>query len=291
MSVVDKINVGYIGLGNIGKPSAKHLVGDGINAHVYDVYQPAVEELVELGAVGCSSVAELAIACQHIGICVRDDTQVEALLYGDGGILANASAGTLVAIHSTVPRDSLLRWSADAADKDIQLLDAAISGGATGAEAGTLCYMVGGDSDIVARATPIFETSADKVVHAGELGTGMLLKLCNNLITYAEFMAMSEATRLAEAGGLSADVLREVGKSNGVINESMHSFISNRNALAESCTEEQMEEIFGVFGRLGEKDLDCALASAREMGIELPSTRRLRDSVYALFLNKDQVKI
>jgi 3-hydroxyisobutyrate dehydrogenase len=288
MSAVSKINVGYIGLGNIGKPSAKHLIRDGINAHVYDVYQPAVEELVELGAVGCASVAELAAACEHIGICVRDDTQVEDLLYGEGGILATASAGTLVAIHSTVTRDSLLRWSADAADKEIQLLDAAISGGASGAEAGTLCYMVGGDSDIVSRATPIFETSADKVVHAGELGTGLLLKLCNNLITYAEFMAMSEATRLAEAGGLSADVLREVGKSNGVINESMHSFISNRNALAESCTEQQMEEIFGAFGRLGEKDLDCALASAREMGVELPSTRRLRDSVYALFLNKDQ---
>jgi 3-hydroxyisobutyrate dehydrogenase len=291
MSVAGKINVGYIGLGNIGKPSAKHLICDGINAHVYDVYRPAVEELVELGAIGCSSAAELAAACQHIGICVRDEAQVEELLYGNDGILANAAAGTLVAIHSTVTRDSLLRWSADAADKDVQLLDAAISGGANGAEAGTLCYMVGGDSDIVSRATPIFETSADKVVHAGELGTGMLLKLCNNLITYAEFMAMSEATRLAEAGGLSADVLREVGKSNGVINESMHSFISNRNALAESCTEQQMEEIFGAFGRLGEKDLDCALASALEMGIELPSTRRLRDSVYALFLNKDQVKI
>jgi 3-hydroxyisobutyrate dehydrogenase len=288
MSAGGTINVGYIGLGNIGKPAARHLICDGMKAHVYDLYQPAVDELVELGAIGCSSVAELAAACQHIGICVRDDAQVEELLYGDGGILANASADTLIAIHSTVTRDSLLRWATDAADRDMQLLDAAISGGANGAEAGTLCYMVGGASDIVSRAIPIFETSADKIVHAGELGTGLLLKLCNNLITYAEFMAMSEATRLAEAGGLSADVLREVGKSNGVINESMHSFISNRNALAESCSEAQMEEIFGAFGRLGEKDLDCALASARELGIELPSTRRLRDSVYALFLNKDR---
>jgi 3-hydroxyisobutyrate dehydrogenase len=291
MSIVNNINVGYIGLGNIGKPSARHLICDGISAHVYDVYQPAVDELVEQGAIGCTSVAELAMACEHIGICVRDDTQVEQLLYGDGGILANASPGTLVAVHSTVTRESLLRWSTDAANKDIALLDAAISGGAAGAEAGTLCYMVGGDSENVARATRVFQTSADKIVHAGETGTGLLLKLCNNLITYAEFMAMSEATRLAEAGGLSADLLREVGKSNGVVNESMYSFITNRNALAESCTAEQMEEIFGVFGRLGEKDLDCALTSAREMGIELPSTRRLRDSVYALFLNREQEQI
>jgi 3-hydroxyisobutyrate dehydrogenase len=138
----------------------------------------------------------------------------------------------------------------------------------------------------VARARPVFETSADSVIHAGPVGSGLLLKLCNNVITYAEFMAMSEATRLAEAGGLSADLLREVGKSNGVVNESMYQFVSNRNALAASCTEQQMDEIFGPFGRLGEKDLDCALESASDMGVELPSTRRLRDAVLDLFMNR-----
>jgi 3-hydroxyisobutyrate dehydrogenase len=112
--VTGKTNVGYIGLGNIGKPSAKHLVCDAFNAHVYDVYQPAVDELVEAGAIGCSSVAELSAACGHIGICVRDDGQVEELLYGEGGILANAAPGTLVAIHSTVTQASLLKWSVDA---------------------------------------------------------------------------------------------------------------------------------------------------------------------------------
>ena len=281
------MNVGYIGLGNIGKPSARHLIGGLFNAYVFDVYQPAVDELVEFGAVACSTATELAAACTHIGICVRDEGQVEELLYGHQGILESAAVGTLVAIHSTVTRNALLRWSADAAQKGILLIDAAISGGAAGAEAGTLCYMVGGDADVVERARPVFETSADKIVHAGEIGTGLLLKLCNNLITYAEFMAMSEATRLAEAGGLSADMLREVGKSNGVVNESMHSFVSNRNALVKTCTDEQMDEFFGSFGRLGEKDLDCALASAEEMGVELPTTRRLRDCVYALFMNKD----
>lgn len=284
--VTTKKNVGYIGLGNIGKPSAKHLIGDQFTLHVFDVFQPPVEELVGLGAIGCSSVSELALACTHIGICVRDDVQVEELLYGSSGILESAQAGTVVAIHSTVTRGSLLRWSDDAARKNIVLIDAAISGGAAGAKAGTLCYMVGGEAATLELVRPVFETSADKIVHAGELGTGLLLKLCNNLITYAEFMAMSEATRLAEAGGLSADVLREVGKSNGVINESMHAFVSNRNALAKTCTEEQMDEFFGQFGRLGEKDLDCALASAEELGIDLPTTRRLRDKVLALFLNK-----
>ena len=280
------LHVRYIGLGNIGRPSARHLVRDGFQAHVYDVVPDAVEALVSLGATGHDDVASLAGACSHIGICVRDDAQVEAVLYGDSGVFANAGKGTLVAIHSTVTREAVLRWSQEAAAHGMALIDAAISGGAQGAEAGTLCYMVGGAEEDVARARPVFETSADSVIHAGPVGSGLLLKLCNNVITYAEFMAMSEATRLAEAGGLSADLLREVGKSNGVVNESMYQFVSNRNALAAACTEQQMDEIFGPFGRLGEKDLDCALESASDMGVELPSTRRLRDAVLDLFMNR-----
>ncbi|GAB3279686.1 NAD(P)-dependent oxidoreductase [Parahaliea aestuarii] len=279
-------SAGYIGLGSIGKPSAVRLLQGPWQTFVYDVVDAAVQELVDKGATACASPGELASRCQHIGICVRDDHQVEELLYGEGGLIANAAPGTLIAIHSTVSRAALQRWGADCRTARISLIDAGITGGPTGAEAGTLCYMVGGTADEVARATPVFETSGERIVHAGELGAGMLLKLCNNLMTYAEFMAMSEACRLAEAGGLSVDVLREVGLSNGVVNESMHRFVSNRNALAAGCTEEEMAAIFGPFGRLGEKDLDCALSSAEELGVSLPSTARLREVVYDLFMNK-----
>lgn len=279
-------DVGYIGLGNIGKPSAIHLLEGDWTTHVYDVDEPAVRELAERGAVASDSPADLAAACQHIGICVRDDAQVEALLYGEGGLLAHAAPGTLIAIHSTISGEALQRWARDGAEAGVTVIDAAITGSATGAEAGTLCYMVGGAAGDVARATPVFKTSGDRIVHAGPLGTGMLLKLCNNLMTYAEFLAMSEAARLARAGGLSVDVLREVGLSNGVVNESMHRFVSNRDALAESCSEEDMEQLFGVFGRLAEKDLDCALAAAGDLGVDLPSTRQLREVVYRMFMNR-----
>ena len=134
-----KTNVGYIGLGNIGKPSAERLITDDLKVHVYDVYQPAVEELVEKGAQSCGSVAELAQTCVHIGICVRDDHQVEELLYGEGGILANAARDTIVAIHSTVTQASLLKWAEEAAEQGIHLLDAPITGGAHRAADGTLC--------------------------------------------------------------------------------------------------------------------------------------------------------
>ncbi len=281
-----KRNVGFIGLGNIGKPMAKHLIGGDFQLYAYDVFPEAVADLLALGAIAAASPAEIANSCLYIGICVRDDNDVESLLYGNDGLLQLAQPNTIIAIHSTVTQAGLLKWAADGQARILHVIDAPISGGASGAEAGTLCYMVGGNEEQLEAIRPIISTSADKVVHAGALGTGIALKLCNNLITYAEFTAMSEATRLAEACGLSADVLREVGKSNGVINEQMHRMISNRKMLAENCNEEQMDQYLGPFGRLGRKDLQCAIDTAAEFDIQLPATEFVRDIIEDVFVNK-----
>ncbi len=279
-------DVGYIGLGNIGKPCARRLIGDRFRAHVYDIAREPVRELAAAGAVASASVAELARSCAHIGICVRDEAQVESLLHGPAGIFAQAAPGTLVAIHSTVTRRAILKWAGDAEAHGVRLLDAGISGGAQGAAAGTLVYMVGGDDAAIAEATPVFKTSGEHVIHAGPIGAGMVLKLCNNLIQYMGFMAMSEATRLAEACGLTPDILHAAGQPNGIVNDNMLRFVSGRNALAANCTAEQMESFFGPFGQLGEKDLDCALACAEQLGVALPATAALRRSIYDLFLNR-----
>lgn len=283
----DKQNVGFIGLGNIGKPMAKHLIKDNYQLHAYDVFEAAVDELVALGARPANSPADLARKCEYIGICVRDNNDVESVLYGNDGLLETATPGTHIAIHSTVTQEGLLKWAADADKKGIILIDAPITGGATGAESATLCYMVGGGEEAVKYCTPMFETSGSKIIHAGILGTGIVLKLCNNLITYTEFTAMSEAVKLAEAAGLSADVLREVGESNGVINAMMHQFISGRNA-ASAATErpEQMEQIFGPMAKLGFKDLSCAIETAEALGLQMPATSYIKSIIEDVFYNK-----
>lgn len=287
---MDRLPVGFIGLGDIGKPMARNLIADGLEAWVYDLRAAPVEELVALGAHSASSPAAMASRCRIVGLCVRDDKDVEDLLYGAGDMLTHAKPGTVIAIHSTVTQGSLLRWAADAAARGVELIDAPITRG-RGARTGEgkfACYMVGGSADVLERCRPVFETSAEEIVHAGPLGSGIALKLCNNLMTYLEFIAISEAAALAERGGLPWEVLAKVGRANGVINERMIAFQGNRAQL--KLDEATMEKFFGPFGRLGEKDLDAAIASAHELGIRLPATEHARSIIYDVFMGRGQVE-
>jgi 3-hydroxyisobutyrate dehydrogenase len=281
------IATGYIGLGNIGKPMCTNLVKNqgknGLQVYVYDVMPDPIQEMVALGALAANSGREIAEKCALIGLCVRNDGDVENLFYGDNGMLANAAKGTIIAIHSTVTRDNIIRWANDAAKYDIHVIDAPITGGASGAADGSLCIMVGGEDSVIERATPMFTGTSKVVVHAGELGAGAVLKLANNMITYAAFTACSEAIALMKNAGLEPDRLYEVGKANGVITPSGQQFISGREALLAGCTAEQMDEFFGPFAGLGEKDLDHALNLASQLNIALPVTEKIREGIRKTF--------
>jgi 3-hydroxyisobutyrate dehydrogenase len=282
------IATGYIGLGNIGKPMCSNLVKNqnenGLQVYVYDVMPGPIQEMVELGALATQSGREIAKKCTLIGLCVRNDDDVDNLFYGDDGMLANAAKGTIIAIHSTVTRDSILRWAKDAEKYDVHVIDAPITGGASGAADGSLCIMVGGDASVIERAAPMFAGTSKVVVHAGDIGAGAVLKLANNMITYAAFTACSEAIALIKNSGLEPDRLYEVGNANGVITPSGQQFISGREALLAGCTPEQMNEFFGPFASLGEKDLDHALDLAAQLNIELPATQKVRQGIRKTFL-------
>lgn len=283
------MSIGFIGLGNIGKPVARHLLKLGEPLWVHDVAVGPVAELVGQGAQRANTPARLARESRHIGICVRDNDDVEQLLYGSAGcgngLLEQAAPDTVIAIHSTVTHEGLMRWARHAAARGIHLLDAPITGGAGGAEAATLCYMVGGAVDIVERCRPVFATSSNKIVHAGDTGAGIALKLCNNVMTYAAFAAIDEAARLAKAGGLSVDLLIEVGRSNGVVTPQMEAFIGNRERMA-AMGPEMLQKAFGPFGALGRKDLDAALQSAAKLGVVMPAAERVREIIEDVFLNR-----
>ncbi len=282
------IQVGYIGLGNIGKPMCATLIKNGASAglkvSVYDVMPNPVAEMVALGATAAASVRDVAERCDLIGVCVRDDKDVESLLYGDEGLFARGREGSVIAIHSTVLRTNLLRWAKDAQAHSMSVIDAPITGGAAGAADGTLCIMVGATEAALEKAMPMFEPTSKRVVRGGDVGAGIVLKLANNLITYAAFTAVSEGVALIKKAGLSPDDLYAVGDVNGVITPSAKQFITGREGLLAGCTEEQMQEFFGPFAGLGEKDLDHALALCEELDLELPATKTVRKHIRQTFL-------
>lgn len=265
---------GFIGLGNIGKPMAIHLTNS-IPTTVYDINPTACAELATLGATVAKSPKELATDAGYIGICVRDDADTFAVMQGEDGILAGVQSDTIIAIHSTVKLQTIQALAKLAAEKGAHLIDAPITGGAHGAQAKTLCYMVGGDANIIERATPFMLTSGEKIVHAGELCDGMKLKLCNNLMTYYELLAVHEGMKLAKASGLNLKVLKEVTSQNGVLTPSMKMFFDTKKGFDEAT----FAEIMQGFKAVAIKDLASALDLADSVDISLPGAGAVREAI------------
>ncbi len=278
--------IGFVGLGNIGKPMAINLADDGFDLSVYDIFQPNCEELAKRGAKVSASLAEMAGTCDVICICVRDDKDVDEVLRSPRGVFSASTPGTIVLVHSTVRKSTLLRLADEAREHDIYLLDAAVSGGAIGADLRNLCYMVGGPAELLERCRPIFDSSAAKIIHAGDVGAGLSLKLCNNLMTYASFVAIHESARLAQASGLSLDLLKEVGEVNGVVTPLMAGFIEGRNMVRASCDDESFRQVFAGFAAIGVKDMDAGLDLAAELEIKLPGARCTHGLVESVFFDE-----
>jgi 3-hydroxyisobutyrate dehydrogenase-like beta-hydroxyacid dehydrogenase len=264
------LRVGFIGLGNIGKPMARRLVAAGLSTSVFDAVQAPVDELAKEGAKPVRSPRELAEGADVIGVCVRDDADVHAVFAGDDGLLAGAARGSVIALHSTILPSTVRAVGAAAAERGVGVLDAPITGGAAGAAAGKLTYMVGGDAAHLERCRPAFETSASKIVHTGALGSGAATKLCNNLMTYLAWLSAFESQHLARAAGLSQEKLEEVTRSNGNLTDPMLAFLALHKAPAATRTSEGFQAMLRNFVTLAEKDLAVTLAFARECGVALP---------------------
>jgi len=279
------LRVGFIGLGNIGKPMARRLVAAGLETIVLDAVQAPVDELVREGAKPARSPRDLAERVDVIGVCVRDDADVRAVIGGDDGLLAGAARGSVIALHSTILPSTVREVGAAAAERGIGVLDACVTGGAAAAAAGKLTYMVGGDLAHLERCRPAFETSAAKIVHTGPLGSGAATKLCNNLMTYLAWLSAFESFKLARAAGLSQEKLEEVTRSNGNLTDPMLAFLALHKAPAETRKSSGVQATLRSFATLAEKDLAVTLAFARECGVALPGTglvSQLMASVYAV---------
>ncbi|MBH0779793.1 NAD(P)-dependent oxidoreductase [Nocardia bovistercoris] len=207
---VAKLRVGFIGLGSQGAPMARRIIEGGYPTTLWARRPQSLEPYADTPAVIAATAAELASGSDLVCVCVVDDAGVEAVLTGPDGVLSGLAPGGIVAIHSTVHPATCVRMGELAAERGIAVVDAPVSGGAPAAVAGRLVVMAGGAPEVFARCEPVFRTYGDPVVHLGELGTGEVAKLLNNMSLAAQLEMSAGILDIAGSLGLDPRALGDV---------------------------------------------------------------------------------
>jgi len=195
------MNVGFIGLGIMGKPMAKNLLKAGYQLFVYDVISESVKDVAASGAKACASVAEVTENAQIIITMLPDSPQVEEVLLGEGGVCKSAKAGTLVVDMSSIAPDVAINVAAALSEKGIRMIDAPVSGGEPKAIDGTLAIMAGGKQADFDEAMPLFDVLGGSALLVGDIGSGNICKLTNQMIVAINIAALSEGLFLAKKAG------------------------------------------------------------------------------------------
>lgn len=197
--------VGFVGLGIMGAGMAGNLLKAGHEVVVWNRTAARAEPLVEQGATSAATPSAVAEQCDVVFVCVSDTPDVEAVLFGENGLAAALRKGSLVVDCSTVSPSATRAWAERLAEAGVSFVDAPVSGGSEGAKNGTLSIMVGGAAEDVERARPYLEAMGKTITHLGEVGTGQICKLVNQILVVVNMLAVSEALVFAKAGGLDLE--------------------------------------------------------------------------------------
>jgi 3-hydroxyisobutyrate dehydrogenase len=202
--------VGFIGLGNMGAPMAANLLKAQHKITGYDVVSGPVGTLELQGGKAAPSAAEAAASSDFVITMLPAGPQVRQVYLGPDGIIAKAKKGALLIDCSTIDVETARAVAASAAEAGFQMLDAPVSGGVMGAQAGTLTFMVGGLDAAFKRGRPILEAMGRTIVHAGPAGNGQTAKICNNMILAVSMIGVCEGFAMAEKLGLPAQTLFDI---------------------------------------------------------------------------------
>lgn len=258
--------IGFIGLGIMGRPMARNLIKAGHKLVVHSRSRGPVDELVaEAGdaAIAASSPREVAEQAKTIITMLPDSPDVEAVVFGENGLIEAMGEGHLLIDMSTIAPATAVAVTEALAEKGARALDAPVSGGDKGAIAGTLSIMVGGDEADVERARPLFEAMGTTIVHVGGPGAGQVVKACNQIMVAVAYAGLSEALVLGTKAGVDPEKILQV----------LGGGLANSRVLemrGPTMIKHQFEPGFRI--RLHRKDLNIALNAGREEGVPLAVT-------------------
>jgi 2-hydroxy-3-oxopropionate reductase len=255
-------DIGFIGLGVMGRPMAAHVQRGGHRLHFHVRHSPP-QDLVDSGALACASALELAQRAETIILMLPNTPDVQSVVLGPEGLAPALGSGKLVIDMSSISPGATRELARQVTQLGAEYLDAPVSGGETGAKAGTLTIMVGGPQQSFARARPLLELMGKNITHIGEHGAGQTAKVANQIIVALTIAAVSEALIFASKAGVDPAKVRAA---------LMGGFASSR--ILEVHGERMLKRQFaaGFRSALHRKDLALALESANEMGLPLPQT-------------------
>ena len=256
------MDVGFIGLGLMGRPMALNLIKAGHRVHVWSRRRESMQPLLDAGAGDCASAAEVARhASVTIGM-VSDAPDVEQVTLGTDGVADGAGAGHIHIDMSTIAPAAAQSIAARLAERGIVALDAPVSGGEPGAIAGTLTIMVGGDADACARVLPLLEAMGKSITRIGEAGAGQVAKACNQIITGVGVASVAEALNFAARSGADGAKVREA---------LLGGFAYSR--ILENHGQRMLERNFrpGFKAWMHQKDLRIVMDEAHRLGVALPA--------------------
>lgn len=255
------MKVGFIGLGNMGNPMAANLIKAGHQLIVHDLRREAATNLLELGAEWADTPAECVPGQEVTLTSLPVPRDVEAVVLGEQGILEGAAPGAVYMDLSTNSPTMIRRIHEVCAARGVNVLDAPVSGGVYGAAAATLAVMVGGDEAIYQRMKPTLDAIGSHVVYCGPIGSGMVCKICNNMLSMGIGVLVTEALTLGVKAGVDLAVLADV--------------IANSSGGNRRLTEKFPRYLFrgnfepGFATALAAKDVRLATDLGREYGIPL----------------------
>ena len=270
---VMKMKIGFIGLGIMGKPMSKNLVKAGHELVVCDFNKDAVAELVEMGAKQAANGAEVAKECDVVITMLPNSPHVRSVALGENGIVDGAHEGSVLIDMSSIDPTESKKIGEELAKKGIEMLDAPVSGGEPKAIDGTLSVMVGGKKDLFDKYYDMLMVMAGSVVYVGELGSGNVAKLANQIVVAVNIAAVGEALAFAKKAGTDPELVYQAirgGLAGSTVMDAKAPMMLSRNFKP------------GFRIELHIKDLNNALNAAHAISAPVPLTGQLMEMMQAL---------
>lgn len=274
---MSKFSIAFIGLGNMGSPMAQNLLKHGHDVRVFDLSADAVQKMVDAGATAFATVEETAQGANVVISMLPAGHIVKSIYIGENqtGLLSKLSPDTLVIDSSTISASDAREVAEVAKQFGISFVDAPVSGGTAGAAAGTLTFIVGGETETFEQVKPVLACMGKNIFHAGGHGAGQVAKICNNMLLGILMAGTAEMLNLGVKNGLDAKTLSDIMLQSSGRNWTLEVYNPYPNVMENVPSSRGYTG--GFMSKLMLKDLNLALQTAQESNVNVPMGQRVTD--------------